>query len=145
VDRIEAPHPDEDRNVEIPVRWKRREYGGWNLVHAETGRILGWITRGSVARDRTWQVRLSSIAFRGESPTDTGDVMDSVPYWLYDGQSGDPFVSCVHSNTRDRWEAAYDIVQALVSRRAPAVGFGRHPEVDTSRSDRYHALMGATA
>lgn len=138
---IEVSHPDfPNPDVKVPVRWKRREWGGWDLVHAETGRVLGWIVRNS-NHPRKWDVRLCSSAFRGESMADRGDVLDRVPPRLYDGTSADSFISLIHSTVSDRWDAAFNIVWTLVNRRAPAVGFPRHPEVDTSRSDRYREAM----
>lgn len=138
---IDVPHPDENRDVVVPVRWKRRDCGGWTLIHAETKRELGWIVRSHIERNRPWAVRICPQAFRGGSATDTGDVLDRVPHWLYDGSPTDAFISHVNSNAQTRWDAAFNIVWALVTRRAPAVGFPRHPEVDTSRTARYRAAM----
>lgn len=129
--------------IETPVRWKRREWGGWTLVHAKTGRLLGWIVRNPDDA-RAWDVRLCSQAFRGDQDGD-GDILDKVPAYLYNGNPHDEFVSNCVNTTRDRLSAAEVIVSKLINRRAPAVGYGRHPEVDTTKSDRYRKLAGATA
>lgn len=128
IEHIEIDHPDENRRVTVPVRWKRREYGGWKLVHAETGRTLGWIVR-NYDKPRVWDVRMCSTPFRGDGLADGGDILDRVPYYLYNGDSGDAHVSYAFSWTKDRWDAAFNIVWTLVNRRAPGVGFPRHPEV----------------
>lgn len=131
------------QEIEVPVRWQRRSFGGWQLIHAKTGRVLGWIVRNSEDR-RLWDVRVCSTAFRGGSATDNGDVLDRVPSYLYGGDPHNSLVSFTIATYRNRADAAYQIVYRLVKYAAPAVGFGRHPEVDTSRSDRYRQLMEAT-
>lgn len=126
-------------SIDVPVRWKRREWGGWTLVHAKTGRVLGWITRDS-ERPREWQVRLASQPFRGDEHGD-GDILDKVPVYLYNGDPSNSCASRAFCERRTRWDAAYAILTLLVQRRAPAVGFPRHPDVDTTRSDRYRKAM----
>jgi hypothetical protein len=138
------PHKwGEAQYVEVPVRWKRREWGGWALVHAETGRHLGWIVRNPDDR-RAWDVRLASQAFRGDNNGDIGDVLDVVPARLYNGNPHNSIESFTIVTTARREWAAEHIVERLVNKAAPAVGFPRHPDVDTRRSDRYKSLMEAT-
>jgi hypothetical protein len=128
-------------DIDIPVRWKRREWGGWTLVHAKTGRNLGWIVRDT-DDSRAWAIRLCSQAFRGDEHAD-GDILDVVPARLYDGDPHNSLASHCVNTVRTRWEAAHVILSMLVRRAAPAVGFPRHPQVDTSRSDRYRKAMAA--
>lgn len=136
------PHQwaDAAGNIDVGVRWQRREYGGWTLVQARSGRVLGWIVRNS-DDPRAWDVRLAAQAFRGDKDSD-GDILDKVPIYLFNGK--DAYSSNCVSTQRTKRDAAYTIISKLVNRRAPAVGFDRHPEVDTWMSDRHRQIMEAT-
>lgn len=120
----------EPLNLTFDVRWKRREWGGWLLVEAKTGRTLGWIVRSDYKNPRSdWEMRIASEAFRGSGPDDQGDLLDKVPAYLYRGKPGEPLSCDPIGTARDRWQAAYLMLTHLVRHRAPAVGFGAHYEV----------------
>lgn len=122
--------------ITISTRWKRREWGGWNLVEASTGRVLGWITR-SLDEPNIWEYRVASGAFRGDGIDDQGDVMDKVDPWLFNG-TPDGTGSRRIGTARTRWDAAHGIVWHLVQRHAPAVGFGRNRMVELSKWNPKH-------
>lgn len=127
-----SPRPGQPLTVTVTTRWKRREWGGWNLVEARTGRLLGWIVR-DLDDPKLWVYRICSSAFRGDGPDDRGDIMDKVPAYLYHGSYTNDGTSRALGASRSRWGAAHGIVWNLVQYHAPAVGFGRHGEVEMSR------------
>lgn len=101
--------------------------GGYNVVRADNGRNLGWVTK---SEDGTWAARVAQGAFRGEGIDDQGDVLDSVDDYAINMERahvngalpGQRPVSIDSS----RAYAAEGVVRWLLARRAPALGFGRH-------------------
>ena len=129
------PRPGYPEKITVSTRWKKRQWGGWNLVEARTGRVLGWITR-SLDEPGIWEYRICSGAFRGDGIDDQGDVMDRVDPWLYKGNSEGGSLRL--GTARRRWDAAHGIVWHLVQHHAPAVGYGRHGMVEMSKWNKKH-------
>lgn len=107
------------------VRYSKREFGGWIVRLNDNDRELGWLTRSPDGE--RWEARVSSVAFRGQYPGDTGYVLDDVPTYLHNGS--DRFSSRKIADETTRREAAVEILWHLVRHEAPAVGFGPHPAV----------------
>lgn len=113
---------------EIAYRFTRRSYGGWNVVRADNGRSLGWLCRTTDEfGDQCWSVHVSSSAFRGTGPNDTGDLLDSIPGDLHRGDNSCQSRSIALVRTRD--EGAQELVWYLNREMAPAVGHGPHYRV----------------
>jgi hypothetical protein len=119
--------PDQWADDEIDVRFTKRGYGGWLIKRADNGRTLGWVTR---VDGRMWDAHVSASAFRGETIDDEGDVLDSVPGYLFNGEglSSRSIAVCA---TRE--DAAYEVVTWLRRKQAPALGYGRHYAVQAYR------------
>jgi hypothetical protein len=113
------------RDVTIEIRYRKRSYGGWDVVRADNGRLLGWLYQGHGERD--WDAYVSSSAFRGASADDTGHSLDYVPFYLFNGRSEAESNRIGLDSKRDG--AAELIVHRLVDKGAPAAGFGAHYDV----------------
>jgi len=125
---------DEPSFITVPVVRRKREHGGWLLVHAETGRELGWMCRSQ--NSNLWEVRVCPGAFRGDADSE-GNVLDTVPSHLYSGDPSNPSFRCFPiQSVRTLDKAAEILLSHLVYRRAPGIGFGPHPEVRTWESRR---------
>lgn len=111
--------------VKLEIRFTKREYGGWNVVRADNGRLLGWLCKGKFDDGKPcWNAYLSSTAFQGDGPDDKGYVLDEVPLHLFRGKN--EFTSeCITWEDTREW-AATEIFRHLFRNQAPAVGFGRH-------------------
>lgn len=118
------------REVVVLFRFRRREYGGWNVVRADNGRLLGWTVRNDLDGEYKglWSAHVNPTAFRGGDLDDEGDLLDRVPEHLFRGYAPFKSKNIGYQLTRDR--AAETIIGYLVSGHAPAVGYGRHPAVE---------------
>jgi hypothetical protein len=105
----------------IEVVFRKRLSGGWYVNRADNGRQLGWLCK----EDGGWSARITSRAFCGTGPDDTGASLDSVPLHLFRGGNSE-FESRSIGIEQDRTYAAHLIVNHLVDQGAPAVGFGAH-------------------
>ena len=112
--------------ITVEIAYRKREYGGWHVVRADNGRQLGWLT--TRVGSSGWSAHVDSAAFRGDTVNDTGDLLDDVPLYLFNGEDS------VRSREigwpeRTREDAAEQLVAWLARKRATALGYGRHPEV----------------
>lgn len=110
---------------EVGTRYKKRPAGGWYVVRPDNGRQLGWVVQD---RDGNWSAYVTSGAFRGSGPDDEGHVLDSVPLWLshsFSLHQANPLTTT--AIRRD--DATGYITDYLWEKKAPAMGFGPHPEV----------------
>ena len=114
------------KEITVEIAYRKRSYGGWLVVRADNGRELGWLTtRGGSSG---WSAHVSSVAFRGDTIDDTGDILDNVPQRLFHGE--DSFRSVeIGWPQETREQAAEYLVRWLAKERATALGYGRHPEV----------------
>lgn len=132
------------RRVVTLFRFRRREWGGWDVVRADNGRLLGWTVRNDTPGDECkglWSAHVNSSAFRGGDLDDAGDLMDSVPLHLFHGSAPFESKNIGYQFTRER--AAEAIIGYLVSGRAPAVGYGRHQAVEEYYTlSRRHLALG---
>jgi hypothetical protein len=112
-------------DITVEIRYRKRSLGGWDVVRADNGRQLGWLYKGY--GEDVWSAYVSSAAFRGASADDTGDSLDYVPLYLFNGRSE------IQSNRigvdAKRDLAAELIVRHLVDKGAPAAGFDAHYDV----------------
>lgn len=110
------------------VRFTKRREGGWYVVRADNGRILGWMTKETFGEYKgQWAAHVARTAFLGRDVDDEGDMMDQVPLRLFFGK--DQFHSAVLGHNDDRYHAAYGIVLHLAHEGATALGYGPHPQV----------------
>jgi hypothetical protein len=116
------------REVAVLIRFTKREYGGWHVVRADNGRVLGWVVKveyGEYAGE--WSAHVSATAFRGDGPDFDGSVLDRVPSYLHNGNPDGG--SRTISYDRQRVYAASSIVHHLVRYHAPAVGYDERTDV----------------
>ncbi|WP_431728531.1 hypothetical protein [Verrucosispora sp. TAA-831] len=122
-------------HIVVLVRFKRRQWGGWSIVRADNGRLLGWtdkVTSGE--HGGRWSAHVTSNAFRGDGPDNEGELLDTVQYRLYNGDPNNSLVSNPIDYGDRRMDAAEAIVQHLVEMHAPAVGYPRHYGVTVHRT-----------
>lgn len=121
------------RYVVILVRFEYRRYngtkiGGWNVVRADNGRLLGWTCKQETGDFKgRWSVHVASAVFRGDGPDFDGNVMDRVPSHLYHGEPANPSIANPIEYNESRFWAAYSLVCHLVRERARAV-IGEGPD-----------------
>jgi hypothetical protein len=108
------------------IRFAKRDLGGWHVVLASNGRLLGWVVPARHGPGG-WEARIHAEAFRGTGPGDTGSTMDDVPDDLFAGTG--PASCRAVGYEKDRADAAQVIVQWLYDHSAPAAGFGPHYRV----------------
>lgn len=119
---------------EIAIRFSKRSFGGWNIVRADNGRVLGWTVWNDI--DKDWIGYLSASAFRGTGTDDLGDVLDHVPNHLFNGL--DSLRSLISAVGVTRVDVAEELVYRLVREQAPAVGFGAHFDVHPHHHHNNH-------
>lgn len=107
-----------------------------NVPGLKDGRVLGWIVRGESRKGRpTWDVRVSSGAFRGTDPTDVGDSLDKVPTHLTRSETDGAGHRPIEYGCPDRENAAYYLLCYLARNGSPIIpGNGPHPGVVTWES-----------
>lgn len=117
----------------IAVVFKPRMVGdfrqGSYMLRADNRRHLGWVIKDA-KKPSLWTWRVASDAFRGDGVDDTGLVTDEVPNFLT--RSGAGYARPAHCG---RQSAAEGLVRFLVDNRAPAVGYGRHPDVRRAHAE----------
>lgn len=125
----------------VLVRYTKRSIGGWYVVRADNGRVLGWTLKNTAGEFKeSWTCHVNAGAFRGVDVDDEGDVMDYVPERLFNGKNQ------LHSKaidfSKDRGGAAATIVSHLAHNGATALGFGEHPGVRMyrTRPEQHFAL-----
>lgn len=122
-------HGDQERTLDIV--FSPREYGGWDVHHAHSGRQLGWITYDRTKPVKTrWEARTGDVSFRGDGRHDTADeghVLDEVPSHL--SARCEPGRHSPVGLGRSRADALYNLLYWLCRQSAPAVGFGPHKDV----------------
>jgi hypothetical protein len=114
---------DHSNDFTVEIAYRKRSYGGWEVVRADNGRRLGWLCKD----DEGWSAYVSSDAFRGDSADDRGESLDEVPLYLFGGQCQVVSDRIAFEATRD--DAAGQIVRRLHKYSAPALGFGRRYDV----------------
>lgn len=127
---IDFDHRGDNGKLDFPeytleVKFTKRQYGGWCVVRADNGRLLGWLCKGKYDNGKPcWNAYVSSTAFLGADKDDGGDILDEVPERLFDGK--DQFTSNPIAYEDNRQYAAEAIFRHLFRNQAPAVGFPRH-------------------
>lgn len=111
-----------------------------NVPGLKGGRVLGWLVKGD--RRGTWEVRVSSEAFRGADATDRGDSLDKVPTSLTRSETDGAGHRAIAYGCGTQWEAAYMLLAYLIRERSPIVpGFGPHHDVVTWASRWPNSVM----
>lgn len=115
----------------LNVIFTPRAYGGWDVRRAHNHRLLGWLTYDPTKPVKTrWEARTGDSAFRGDGldgGTDEGYPLDEVPSHLTARR--EPLQHDPVGLGRNRADATYQLLYWLLRQRAPAVGFGPHPDV----------------
>jgi hypothetical protein len=119
--------------LEVEVVFKPRMVGEafrqGSYVHlASNRRILGWVVKDA-KRARVWRWYPADEAFRGDGPDDLGLLADGVPNYLTRRKED------LHRYAYSRAAATELLVQFLCEQRAPALGYGRHPDVRRQYDD----------
>ena len=101
----------------LELRLADRDGGGYWVRVARTGRTLGYVRKAH----SKWEWFTSSNAFRG----------DGRPGFETDGSAGDrvPDVLAGTGRMSTRRDACECLVEHLVTREAPVLGYGRHADV----------------
>jgi hypothetical protein len=96
----------------------------YRVEREDTGKVLG-----KVSGNRTeWRAQASKMAFLGDGPDGAEPLGDFVPRELYHPQAykGDLWLPGVFTTQR---AAILALQRHLYVNRAPAMGFGAHPDV----------------
>lgn len=125
--------PGGGARIPVQILFRRRRQGGVFVLNGR--RILGWLRYDPhhPEPDRKWTVYVSASAFRGTGVADRGDEREVVPMELR-GAVGDSHAAGPQRHEpvghgASRKEAVTVLVAWLTDHRAPALGFGRHPQV----------------
>lgn len=132
-------------DVVILIRYANRGLGGWEVLRADNRRPLGWTHREQLGEHKgRWSAHVSSSAFQGDGPNDTGHTLDRVPPALHFSPDGSSLSSRSIGHYEQRFWAAYSIVNHLVHEHAPAVGYPAHPRVTPhhQRPEQHFDLNG---
>jgi hypothetical protein len=140
------PDPDRDRKHSVPhaspntdptptvasVPTRTARSGNGHRVYSE-GSLLGYVeqyrTRGATGRTCTrWRASAAAMAFLAPGCPLTG-----VPARLYRPQLDSQWLPGEH---RSKHEAITALLAYLIANKAPAVGFGPHPDVAAPQSGR---------
>src|SRR6202034_4252638 len=138
---LDAPKPAKGTEIEyfdrgdwnttrktVRVTFEPTDHERANVRRADNNRLLGWVYPPQDYNGKKWSAHIADAAFQGDSTDDEGYYMDKVPLSLTHRTAA---YGRIERKTRK--EAVEAMLTDMSSRRPPALGYGRHPDVE-----RYH-------